>query len=157
MARIFDCSENNFRQNIKPVIEEPDIRREYGSTGKVKRVWYRARGVIESWAANEAAKRTPESTSDPELAGDASPALERYRAARAQLAEFELKLKQGDLMARADVHEGLSEAGAILRRKAIRLRKLFGEEAAQIIADAVEDMLRANERLFGSDDGEKEN
>ncbi len=89
---------------------------------------------------------------DPELAGGDSPALERYRAARAELAEFELKLKRGDLMARVDVHEGLSEAGAILRRKAVRLRKLFGDEAAQIIADAVDDMLKSNERLFGPKD-----
>lgn len=146
MARVFGCTVGNFDSRIKSLVPEKCIHKEK------RRIWYYCRGVIESWAASEAAKRRPESTPEPELAGEGSPALERYRLARAKRAELDLEHIRGDLMRRSDVHEGLSEAGAVIRRHAARLVKEFGPEAGRIMADAVEDMLRTNERLFGGTD-----
>ena len=43
---------------------------------------------------------SPEAEADPLLAGPASPALERYRAARADAAEMEVAQRRGDLLPR---------------------------------------------------------
>ena len=143
MAEMFDLTAGGFQRSIQPHIPAEAIKQ-----GEAKRLLFNGRAVIEAYASH----RKPETTSDPELAGDGSPALERYRAARAEIAEYDLQIRRGDLMARADVHAGLTEAGAILRRKIARLRKAYGDDAAQIITDAVDDMLRANERLFGDNE-----
>lgn len=127
-------------KNPGTVREKRDLPRNGNKT-------YSARDLAR-WMVKQAGETTP----DPELGGESSPALERFREARAALAEYDLQIRQGDLMKRADVHEGLSVAASILRRKVARLRKLFGEDAARILADAVEDMMKAIERLFGERD-----
>ncbi len=141
-----DFKEAAFRSNIQEHLSEDDIRQTSGR-GEALKFWAPAivKRLIEIASA-------PETTSEPELAGDGSPALERYRDIRAESAEYDLEIKRGDLMRRVDVHEGLAEAGSIIRRHAARLVKGYGVEAERIMKDAVEDMLRVNERLFGGDE-----
>lgn len=49
------------------------------------------------------------------LAGVNSPALERYRNARARLAELDLQERENQLLPRDRVHDALSRLGALMR------------------------------------------
>ena len=145
MARIFGCTTSNFQQRIKPIVPTASIHEKHGKGGKVTRVWYHGRGVIEAWSANEAMK----SGSDDPMVVDTSPELERFRKARASLAELDLEARQGDLMSRTDVHEGLAAVSAIYRRAGQRLRSRFGDEAYQIIDEGWDDAGRMIDQRFG--------
>jgi hypothetical protein len=76
---------------------------------------------------------------DPLLDGPDSPALERYRDARASLSELELEQRRGRLV---DVDElgdwWANEIAAPLRRATETLQTRFGVEAAEIVTRALE-------------------
>ena len=90
-----------------------------------------------------------ETAADPELAGPNSPALERFRKARAELVEYDVKLRTGTLMDRAEIHEGLGLIAGIYRRVGERLRREFGDEAYQIVDECWDDATRQIEVRFG--------
>lgn len=72
------------------------------------------------------------------LAGD-SPALERYRLARAQIAELELAQRKNDLIDREAARAVFGRWAAIIRRTGDQLNKRHGNEAGKLLADALAD------------------
>ena len=73
---------------------------------------------IQAWLDQRDAARSPArqaSPTDPLLSGSSSPALERYRTARAELAELEVAQKRGDLVSVSDVNDLLLLYGKTLR------------------------------------------
>lgn len=91
-------------------------------------------------AAN--AHRLSKESDDPLLCGPSSPALERYREARAGLANLELHQRQGNLLDRAEVHERMLRAATPLRRAGEALQRKFGVEAQRVLDAAVDEFLR---------------
>ena len=83
-----------------------------------------------------------EALMDPTITGT-SPALERFRHARAGLAELELQAKQGQFLPRQLVHECFGRVASLLRAAGDRLKKDYGPEALKILNEALEDALRA--------------
>lgn len=81
-------------------------------------------------------------------AGD-SPALERYRAARAQLAELELERQKKSLVPRDAIRNGLSRFAHQLRQLAERMGKRHGPEAAITVNEAIDECGRAIDDEFG--------
>ncbi|HEY2882087.1 MAG TPA: hypothetical protein VGJ15_06625 [Pirellulales bacterium] len=76
---------------------------------------------------------------DPMLAGGDSPNLERYRKAKAELAEMDAKERQGRLVDVDALAEWWStEITAPLRRAMATLQLQFGAEAEAIIAAALQ-------------------
>ena len=140
MAQIFDCTVGNFDARIRPAIPDDCVKKEN------RRLLFHARGVINAWAAREAAKLAP--AADPLMDGT-SPELERYRKARASLAELELESRKGALLDRRVVHEGLSAIAGIYRRAGARLRHEFGDAAYQIVEECWDDATRKIESMFG--------
>jgi hypothetical protein len=90
---------------------------------------------------------------DPMLAEGDSPALERYRNAKADLAELEREERVRNLLPRQLVHSTLGELAELLRSTGDVLRKQFGKEAYSLL----ERMYDVFERRAGefAGDGEK--
>jgi hypothetical protein len=76
------------------------------------------------------------STSDPLLVGD-SPNLERYRAAKADLAEMDAAERRGQLVEMATLQEWwLSEVARPIKTAIERLQKEYSDGAALILGDS---------------------
>jgi hypothetical protein len=83
--------------------------------------------------------RKTSTQSDDLLAGGDSPALERYRIARAQSAELDLSERRGKLVDVDAMAEWFgAEVAAPIRRAIGTLRTRFGDEAAELISEAID-------------------
>ena len=84
---------------------------------------------------------------DPLMAGGDSPSLERYRAAKADLAEMDAKVRRGQLV---DVDQLIEwwtvEVASPLRRATAALQARFGDAAEEIVAAALAKAETAIER-----------
>ena len=78
-------------------------------------------------------------TDDGLLGGENSPALERYRDERAKLARLERLEREGKLLPRDRVHEGLSRLAVVLRQAGDVLQRQFGTEPAAVLEEALTD------------------
>jgi hypothetical protein len=85
---------------------------------------------------------------DPEMNGVASPALERYRMARAKTVEIELSLKQKEVLDREIVHRRLSEIAGLLRAAGDMLQMQCGEDAFRILNETLDDIENKIEEWF---------
>lgn len=75
---------------------------------------------------------------DPLLGSDGdSPALEEYRRAKAALARLELAEREGKLVPVDELHGLLTEGAAVLRRAGETLSRRFGNEALQVLNEAL--------------------
>jgi len=66
------------------------------------------------------------------VGGENSPAMERYRAARASLAELKLEERKGTLLSREDARERLSRLATIMRATGDHLQRECGPKALAI-------------------------
>ena len=82
-------------------------------------------------------------------AGGDSPALERYRLARAKHAEMDLEERHHALIPREKVRNGLGRFASILRQLGERLGRRYGPSAAQSVNDALDDCQRVVDDEFG--------
>lgn len=87
---------------------------------------------------------------DPLLDGPASPALERYRNARANREEFAFQRDLGEWIARDQVHDALGQLSAILRNAGELLQRQFGADAHAILDEALADFDRKLESFVGA-------
>jgi hypothetical protein len=85
---------------------------------------------------------------DPLLAGASSPALERYRLARAKREELGYERDLGAWLPRTEVHEGLELFAAILRPAIETLQRQFGPAAHALVDDALTEAIHAFHRHF---------
>ena len=83
------------------------------------------------------------------LNGTSSPALERYREERAELARLDRMERQSKLLPRDEVKEALARIASILRSAGDTLQRQFGSGAAEILHDALDDARREIDRSFG--------
>ena len=84
------------------------------------------------------------------MQGSASPALERYREERAALARLDRLEREGHLLPRDEVREALGRIAAILRSAGDTLQRQFGQPAADILLEALDDAGREIDRAFQS-------
>jgi hypothetical protein len=71
--------------------------------------------------------------------GSDSPGLERYRLARAALVELQLEREKQTVLPVDRVRETLGRWAGILRRAGERLRQRHGNDAGDVLADALEE------------------
>jgi hypothetical protein len=85
------------------------------------------------------------------MSGPVSPALERYRAARAAPAEHELALKQGQAVTLADLETVLWPLLGLFRAASERIQRLnlTGVEAVQAINEIADDTDKIMLERFG--------
>jgi len=75
---------------------------------------------------------------DPLLAGRSDPELARYRMARAELAELDLEERRRNLIPREEVHRVMEAVATALRSAALVLEKQYGDQAREILEDALD-------------------
>ena len=92
--------------------------------------WLRRDGPWQRW------DRGSESA-DPLLAEGDSPALERYRLAKAKLAELDLENRKGDLIEVAKCRDLLARWAVVLRRMGERLAKRYGNDASLTVNESL--------------------
>jgi len=79
------------------------------------------------------------SENDALLQGGNSPALERYREYKADLAMLELEERQGKLARRDVIRQGLGKIAAIIRSAGDALQRRFGPEAQAIVEETLDE------------------
>ncbi|MCO6438171.1 MAG: hypothetical protein J5J06_13840 [Phycisphaerae bacterium] len=89
------------------------------------------------------------SESDDMLQGGSSPALERYRTERAELARLDRLERQRQLLPRDEVREALGQIASILREAGESLQRQFGRAAAEVLYEALDDAEREITRTLG--------
>lgn len=108
-------------------------------------VWYlvaHSKQLVEKGSGDLAA-------GDPLLSGENTPNLERYRGARADLAEMEVKRQEGNLLDRAVMREALGRAASHLRGAAKALERDFGDEAKRVLDDTLDEVGREFSKVLG--------
>ena len=98
-------------------------------------------------------KLSDESEEEMLFSGDSSPALERYRLARAMREESKLLEDQGQLIQKEKIHECFSFVATSLRTAGDLLQRKFGSEAHEIIVDALGSAEKEIEKSFGNHNG----
>ena len=88
---------------------------------------------------------------DEAMAGPATPQLERWRKAKADIAEMDRDRLRGDLIPRAEIHEGHVRLAARLRQFGEILQQRFGPYAYALLKDLLEDYQNDVDRLSGDD------
>jgi hypothetical protein len=129
-----------FDRDIKPAVPEAD-RRKVG-----REVWYRGPAVVAARAAQPAAAKTLKVVApgdeDAQLFADAesgSPSLERWRNARARLAEIQVAREEETLCDVGAVRGIWHSVAARLRRAGESLQRRFGLDAWMILDGALVD------------------
>jgi hypothetical protein len=129
------------------VIDEQAARYELPFGGAVVNLPALVR-TLHNFLAVNALKLTKDD--DPLLqGGPSSPALERYREERAQLARMDRLEREGALLPRTEVREFLGRVAAILRGAGETLERQFGPGALDILFEALDDAQRETDRYFG--------
>ncbi len=90
---------------------------------------------------------------DPLMAGEGSPALERYRTVRADQEELKLAEMRRELLPRSDIHAVLIRGMSIVRRSMETLQRAHGDDAMAIVSEALEEAERVLDSLAIDDDG----
>lgn len=86
---------------------------------------------------------------DPDLEGEESPGLERYRLAKAALAELDLDRKRRNVIDRNVAHDGLGRIADLLRQAGERLQRQCGADALGILEEALASAEIEIETIFG--------
>ncbi len=97
---------------------------------------YDARALIEWFVARSG------TGVDAKLSGGTSPALERFREERAKLARLDRLEREGQLLPRDRVHDGLARIATIIRMAGDALQRQFGPDALELLNDALDDAQR---------------
>lgn len=97
------------------------------------------------------ARQSPDESDTLLVSANDSPELERYRAARADLAEMERDERRRKLLGVERVREICLTVGDVIKSLRRRLRKRFGEEAGQLIDEGLRDLRDIADRECGPD------
>jgi hypothetical protein len=128
------------------VLNEQALRYELPFGGPVVNLPAVVRGLHDFLADNA----TKLGKDDDELMqGAGSPALERYREERAQLARLDRLEREQQLLPRDEVRDALARIATIMRGAGETLARQFGQAAADIQFDALDDCEREIRNAFG--------
>lgn len=84
--------------------------------------------------------------------GPLSPALERYREERAKMARLDRLAREGKLLPRDEVRDGLLQVAMLIRQAGETLGRQFGPEARQIVEEGLDGCQREIDRMFGEEE-----
>lgn len=132
-----DLTQAGFDKSVRPRLPESAI----SGGGKGKTVWFHGPTVF-SERAKQVARIDPDLIDDEAVTPSDSPALERYRLAKAKLAEHEYAVKEGSYLERDMVLEGMNRCAAHIHRGAEALQRQYGNEAADFLREALTEFKR---------------
>lgn len=161
IAALLDVTLPYFDREVRPLIPAADVRRQ----SRPHR--YRGRAVIDAWVRKEIARNTrsgprhkrngggPTDSDDPLLVGASSPALERYRSARAEAAELDLDVRRGRLVEADSFRVGVERIAAILREAGESMERSGFREARDMLVEAIDDAEVEIVRMFADEVGDE--
>jgi hypothetical protein len=121
------------------------------------RLYFHARTGLEAWAAANRKAQPGMGETDPLLVADGdSPGLERYRNAKADIAELDKAERIGELVPREQLEPVLMKSAGTLRRAGDLLARQFGNDAAGILNQAVDEWELICERLLNGNDSDNQ-
>ena len=126
-ARFLNITRQGVQNSYLPVLEKRDVDRDQ----KPMRV--RAAAILDI-----ATSRRATAQEEPLMSEGNSPALERYRLAKAKLAELDLHLRKNDLIEVARAKEVFLRWSVLVRRMGERLSKRFGPDAAATVNETLD-------------------
>lgn len=94
-----------------------------------------------AWRQEDLRRQVQVADGDPAMVGD-SPALERFREARAKMVELDLEERNRRLLQVDVVESGMQRAAKVLRDAVETLQREFGPEARDLIEGALDDFER---------------
>lgn len=104
--------------------------------------------ALHDFLARNAKKLSALDCDDPLLAGENSPALERYRDERAKLAKMDRLERERTLLPRDEIHEMLGRVAGIIRGAGDGLQRQYGNEAHALLDEAMDDAVNEIETFF---------
>jgi hypothetical protein len=107
---------------------------------------------IVAWALEFGPWRSRSGSADPMLADGDSLGLERYRLARAKLAEMDVLEREGQTIPRDQMHQLLVELVRVIRGAGESLQRQCGPVAHAIHEEAIDAAERIVASMFGDDD-----
>lgn len=131
-ADLLGITPQGIRASYIPSLTDSDIRR-----GKPLRVRFVA--IVDILTARRVAELAREAANGDQLLAGDSPALERYRLAKAKHAELDLENRRGQLIDRTKCREVLGRWAAILRRTGEVLSSRYGNDTAEEMNDALKE------------------
>lgn len=124
------CFDRDYRRYVDPAAEK--------KVGLA--LFFHARSVLDKWKSGGgrgAAQVNGES--DPLLQGPPTEWLEEYRKQRALQEEIKLEQMRGNTVAIADIEPQLMALCGVMRRAGETLTRRFGNEAGQVVNEAVDE------------------
>jgi hypothetical protein len=112
---------------------------------------YNIPAVINWRVDSECEKRMPPDF-DPDVATADTPAAERLRIIKGDILELDLGVKRKQLMARDDVREIMRTLCGLIRNATESLQREYGNDAADIIRDAINELEPEMERKFRTEE-----
>lgn len=97
---------------------------------------------------NHPGKKAADET-DPLLVGSDTPALERYRLAKAELSELELAEKRKQLVSLELLKETWGPVVDVMRKAIMTIEKDYGRDAGEVIDDAIDEACDVIDRVAG--------
>lgn len=88
------------------------------------------------------------------VSGGPSPALERYRDERARLAKLDRLEREGVLVPKDEVRLGLGRIAAILRTAGESLQQQYGQAAAEILHEALDEAAQSIQQMCSGVEGD---
>ena len=150
MSAIFGVSEVHFDRHVRSLAAGKDVKK------KGRRVWFRARGLVNAFVAREIEKHTPPSASQEpgkaQKGAKSNGAQERLRTAKADLEELKLARERRESIPREEIHGTLGRLAVILRGAGEVLQREFGKEAQAVLDAALDEFEEAVKKSYGNSD-----
>ncbi len=147
-AALVGISERHFDATLRQSLSDGAIR------GEGRTLRFYGPDVVAAWHADRVAKikaKAVEAGGDPLLADGDSPGLERYRNAKADLAEMDRDRQRKQIVLVEQIEPALLQLAGVMRSAADNLARQFGNEAAGIVNEAVDEWHDSVIRLFAGD------
>ena len=103
----------------------------------------------------EHGRKILQTTGEDPMSGPTTPALERWRMHKADLAELDVEERRGILLRSDVVNEKLQVLASILRQAGEALQKEFGPKAQAVLDEAFDDFEHQLTEWLGDGDGKK--
>jgi len=127
ISDVLGISVQGISQSYLPMLETKDV----DESGRPTLL--RCKAVLDIYVSRRA-----DQFLEPLQDGGDSPALERYRLAKAKLAELDLHLRKNDLIERDKAKEIFLRWAVLVRRMGERLSKRFGPDAAATVNETLD-------------------
>ena len=146
MGRLFNVRPEHFDKSYREFVPQDLIVK---SDRRVLFKPHAVKAIVDALLEAEREKFA-DAGGDPLLAGGDSPGLERYRLAKAELAELDVAERQKQVVNVKDVEQIIGIVAARIRSLGDRMVKRFGKDARKMIDRSLDDAQKEIDARFGS-------